>query len=380
MAASIPAGNSGLSAEMRQQIHDLVASQMGMLPPGMRLQAVAGSPGAPGGMSEAAPGAPPVAPPLGANGAAQVAAAAGGAPAAGPAAAPESPVPSSLLGTPGDWLDQYAAFNDKYKVSTRIAGGLQLVAGTIAVIGGTSMALGGAVGTGITLGVAAPVSLPVALGGMILATAGMDNAYAGAQTLITGERTPTNLERFLNWATGTNYVGPAVNDTLMMASLYPYYYGTRWLCGLGPAWAAEGRAGAGAGRAAAELGELEEIGAAERITQPIGDLRAGGLKDAHHVIQDAAVRDLPGYNTNAAPGVQLEGPSTAIGSPHYNATQVQRLTGGGTYGAEREIGRDALLAAGYSEAEAAQAIAEADAYFESIGVTLDTPTRIPGNR
>ena len=131
---------------------------------------------------------------------------------------------------------------------------------------------------------------------------------------------------------------------------------------------------------AAELGELEEIGAAERITQPIGDLRAGGLKDAHHVIQDAAVRDLPGYNTNAAPGVQLEGPSTAIGSPHYNATQVQRLTGGGTYGAEREIGRDALLAAGYSEAEAAQAIAEADAYFESIGVTLDTPTRIPGNR
>jgi hypothetical protein len=64
----------------------------------------------------------------------------------------------------------------------------------------------------------------------------------------------------------------------------------------------------------------------------------------------------------------------------YNATQVQRQLGGGTYGAERRIGYKALRAAGYSEAEARLIIEEADAYFASIGVTRTTPTRIPGNR
>jgi len=119
---------------------------------------------------------------------------------------------------------------------------------------------------------------------------------------------------------------------------------------------------------------------AETITQPVGDLRAAGLRDAHHVVQDAAVRDLPRYDTDAAPGVRLDGPSTSVGTPHYNATQVQRLPGGGTYGAERAIAYNALRAAGYSDAEAAQAIEEADEYFNSIGVSEDTPTRIPGNR
>jgi hypothetical protein len=91
-------------------------------------------------------------------------------------------------------------------------------------------------------------------------------------------------------------------------------------------------------------------------------------------------RELDGYDTNAAPGVQLDGPSTEPGTPHYNATQAQRLPGGGTYGAERSIAIRVLQAAGYSEAEAEAAVEEADAYFESIGVTDQTPTRIPGNR
>jgi hypothetical protein len=116
------------------------------------------------------------------------------------------------------------------------------------------------------------------------------------------------------------------------------------------------------------------------ITTPIGDLRSAGVKDAHHVIQDAAVRDLPGYDTNKAPGVQLEGPSTKIGSPHYKATQAQRLPGGGTYGAERRIGYRSLREAGYTKEQARAAIFEADKYFESIGVTQDTLTRSPGNR
>ncbi|WP_341208313.1 LysM peptidoglycan-binding domain-containing protein [uncultured Sphingomonas sp.] len=116
------------------------------------------------------------------------------------------------------------------------------------------------------------------------------------------------------------------------------------------------------------------------VTQSVGSLRSLGLRDAHHVIQDAAVRNLPGYDSRLAPGIQLEGPSTLEGSAHYNATQAQRVAGGGTYGAERQIAYGALRAAGRSNAQARQALQEADAYFNSIGVTEDTPTRIPGNR
>jgi len=119
---------------------------------------------------------------------------------------------------------------------------------------------------------------------------------------------------------------------------------------------------------------------AAKVTTPIGELRAAGLKDAHHVVQDAAARNLPGYNTQLAPGVQLPGPSTAVGTPHYIATQVQRQAGGGTLAAEMRIGYKALRQAGYSEAQARQIIAETDAYFRSIGATPTTPTRIPGNR
>lgn len=116
------------------------------------------------------------------------------------------------------------------------------------------------------------------------------------------------------------------------------------------------------------------------LTSTVGELRSAGLKDAHHVIQDAAVRELPGYNTRFAPGVQLPGPSTARGTPHYVATQVQRQAGGGTYAAERRIGYKALRSSGISQSDARQIIQETDAYFQRLGVTPSTPTRIPGNR
>lgn len=112
----------------------------------------------------------------------------------------------------------------------------------------------------------------------------------------------------------------------------------------------------------------------------VGELRAAGQKDAHHIIQDAAVRELPGYNTNHAPGVKLEGPSTKIGTPHYAATQAQRQPGGGTYGAERRIGYKSLRAAGYSPEDSRLEVLRADQYFESIGIDLNTPTRTVGNR
>ena len=54
---------------------------------------------------------------------------------------------------------------------------------------------------------------------------------------------------------------------------------------------------------------------------------------------------------------------------------------GEAYAAEHQIAFKALKAAGYTDAEAAAAIARADAYLmDDLGVGMDTTTRIPGNR
>src|SRR5215510_5287317 len=98
-------------------------------------------------------------------------------------------------------------------------------------------------------------------------------------------------------------------------------------------------------------------------TGTYGELWSAGGKDAHHVIQDAAVRELVGYSRSEAPAVQLPGPSTRPETPHYKATRVQREPGGGTYAAERRIGYKALRKAGLSRAEPRRALRRADAYF-----------------
>ena len=116
------------------------------------------------------------------------------------------------------------------------------------------------------------------------------------------------------------------------------------------------------------------------VERSVGEIRAAGEKDAHHIIQDAAVRDLPGYATEKAPGIHLEGPSRTPGTPHYNATQVQKVGSGykrGTYARERVIGYKALKAAGLSKESAKAAVRNADKYFKSIGVDMKTVTRIP---
>jgi len=122
------------------------------------------------------------------------------------------------------------------------------------------------------------------------------------------------------------------------------------------------------------------LGKADNVAPTIGQLRRSGQADAHHIIQDAAVRDLPGYSSNAAPGLRLPGPAGSAGTAHNIATRVQRRAGGGTYAAERRIGYRAARRAGVSKEEARDAIRRADEYFESIGVTGETRTRIPGNR
>ncbi|QJW82577.1 hypothetical protein [Burkholderia glumae] len=102
--------------------------------------------------------------------------------------------------------------------------------------------------------------------------------------------------------------------------------------------------------------------------------------DSHHIIQDAAVRNLPDYSRRLAPSVQLSGPSYQQGSEHYMATRVQQQADGGTYAAERRIGYKALRRAGLSQAEARCHIQRADAHFSALGVSGDTPLRVPGNR
>ena len=111
-----------------------------------------------------------------------------------------------------------------------------------------------------------------------------------------------------------------------------------------------------------------------------GELSRAGVKDAHHIWQDAAMRELPGYSYDAAPAIQLEGPSTKLGSPHYIATQVQAQAGGGTFASETRIAYKALRQAGLSSEEARAAIEWGKQYFDSLGVTSATQTRIPLNR
>jgi RHS repeat-associated protein len=129
------------------------------------------------------------------------------------------------------------------------------------------------------------------------------------------------------------------------------------------------------------LAENIAKGSEEEIVETsVAELRQAGESDAHHIIQDASVRDLPGYSTSKAPGVKLEGPSWKQGTPHYNATQVQRSSGlrRGTYARERVIGYKALKAAGIPKDAAKQYIRSADKYFQSIGVNMKTVTRVPG--
>jgi hypothetical protein len=77
----------------------------------------------------------------------------------------------------------------------------------------------------------------------------------------------------------------------------------------------------------------------------------------------------------------LSGPSNLPGTPHYAATQLQtNATVRGTFGTERQVAHDALVAAGLSDAEAIRAVQEAQEHFTNLGVTPDTPTRIPGKR
>jgi RHS repeat-associated protein len=110
----------------------------------------------------------------------------------------------------------------------------------------------------------------------------------------------------------------------------------------------------------------------------------GKFNEAHHIIQDAAVKDIAGYNKRNAPTIHLEGSSKVKGTEHNLATEAQnsrrKVGDGGTYGSERKIAYRSLRAAGLSRSNAKAAVRKADSYFFDLGVTISTQTRIPYKR
>ena len=121
----------------------------------------------------------------------------------------------------------------------------------------------------------------------------------------------------------------------------------------------------------------------------------GVLRQAHHIIQDAAVKPAlraHGYRYvyGAAPVILLRGGASSKQIPnpeHLLATQPQLRPCNfgftrtfGTYGLERQLGLAGLRNAKIPAGTARAIVGFADIYFSGLGVTAQTPTGRPGNR
>jgi RHS repeat-associated protein len=102
----------------------------------------------------------------------------------------------------------------------------------------------------------------------------------------------------------------------------------------------------------------------------------GAECETHHIIQEAAVREVPNYQGLVAPAIVL------TVAAHKVATRSQREAKvGGTYGAERQVAFLALRDAGVPTPIRFAALAAADLYFMgALGLNYNSPTRIPGTR
>lgn len=96
----------------------------------------------------------------------------------------------------------------------------------------------------------------------------------------------------------------------------------------------------------------------------------GKFNEAHHIIQDAAAKNIPGYSKRDAPTIHLDGSSKTKGTEHNLATETQNnrrsLGDGGNYGSERRVAYRSLRAAGLTKVEAKQAVRKADDYFQQL--------------
>lgn len=113
------------------------------------------------------------------------------------------------------------------------------------------------------------------------------------------------------------------------------------------------------------------------------ELTSAKVKDAHHIIQHAAVREVTGYSKDAAPTIQVVGPAFSKGSEHYYLSYDQKsATIGGTYGAERTIGMNAVQRRlGVSGTDLNILGDYVDRYFcGELKLSTDSATRIPRDR
>jgi uncharacterized protein YukE len=94
---------------------------------------------------------------------------------------------------------------------------------------------------------------------------------------------------------------------------------------------------------------------------------------AHHIFQDAAMRDIPGYSSRDAPSILL--PT----EDHLQASALQREAAiGGTVKAERTVAIQALIRAGISPTDAQKIVDEAQKYpLDTLGQTPESPVRVP---
>jgi len=106
-------------------------------------------------------------------------------------------------------------------------------------------------------------------------------------------------------------------------------------------------------------------------------------EQSHHIVQDAAVGNVPGYSRGTAPTTKMEGGSHAPDSPHDIANRIQNNVPDsmrGTYGGERDVAYLTMRAAGQTRGTAKANLERSDKYFkDELRVTNKTPTRNPNS-
>ena len=110
-----------------------------------------------------------------------------------------------------------------------------------------------------------------------------------------------------------------------------------------------------------------------------GDMKKiGGLKDSHHIYQDAAVRNIPNYKYNHAIAISIQGRNpdgSTRNTPHYRANRAQdNSSKAGILGAETVVAYNSLRAAGLSAKAAKCATLEARKYLIGLGANAGSST------
>lgn len=117
------------------------------------------------------------------------------------------------------------------------------------------------------------------------------------------------------------------------------------------------------------------------ITQPFGRMKPLSDNDRHHIMQQATIRHLDTFRKADGPSIYLDGPSRRVGSAHYHATQMQRRSWAENMTDEVLNAVEIVEKTGNLPPEQRYYLAwEIVQYLKFLGVTADTPIRVPGNR